>query len=180
MYWNVTGVMYAGNGSIGNSINQLTAPAGIFVNANDTLFISDGYNCRVLSYPPDNTNVTMVAGIGKCGVTLNRFAAHMRYLYVDANANIYIADTNNHRVVRWAPGSSAGVIVAGNGTAGTSLEQLNSPYGVWVDSSVNVYVSDYNNHRVMRWDSGASAGVLVAGITNSSGKRIGSKTSRFY
>lgn len=155
---------------MGNSINQLTAPAGIFINANDTLFVSDGYNCRVLSYPPNSTNVTIVAGVGKCGVTLNRLAAHMRYLYVDANENIYVADTGNHRILRWPSGASAGVIVAGNGTTGASLEQLDSPHGVWVDSSANVYVTDYDNHRVMRWASGASAGVLVAGVTNSSGK----------
>ena len=124
----------------------------------------------MVSYLRNAANGFLVAGTGLNGSALDRFALGMRYLQVDANGSIYIADTNNHRVVRWASGGSIGVVVAGNGTNGTSLNQLDYPYGIWVDSSFNVFVAEYNNHRITRWAPGASPGVVVAGISGVAGK----------
>lgn len=170
IYWNVTGVLYAGTGTSGSALNQLYGPAGLFLDSNDTLYVSDSGNCRVVSYLRNASIGSIVAGSGLNGTGLNRFAAAMRYLYVDTNGSIYIADTNNHRVIRWTSGSSTGVIVAGNGTNGTSLNQLDYPYGIWVDSNFNVYAVEFNNHRVTKWAPGASAGVVVAGFSGLSGK----------
>jgi sugar lactone lactonase YvrE len=170
VYWNVTGVVYAGNGTAGSALNKLSSPTGIFIDMNDTLYINDQSNYRVVSYLRDATSGTIVAGIGTSGNASNQFSTAVRYNYVDASENIYIADTGNNRVMRWASGGSTGVIVAGTNTSGNSLNQLNYPYGVWVDSSSNVFVTDESNQRVMKWASGASAGVVVAGITSSSGE----------
>ena len=35
-----------------------------------------------------------------------------------ANGDIFVADYNNHRVVKWAPGATEGVLVAGGNGAG--------------------------------------------------------------
>ncbi len=45
---------------------------------------------------------------------------------------MYIPDWANHRVVRWARGASAGVVVAGGHDEGARLDQLNGPAGVAV------------------------------------------------
>jgi hypothetical protein len=169
IYWNVNGARYAGNGTASSALNLLSSPVGIFINSNDTLYISDGSNYRVVSYLPNATSGTVVAGTGVSGNALNQFAGGMRFNYVDTSDNIYITDSGNSRVVRWASGGSTGVIVAGTGTAGTALNQLNAPYGVWVDSSSNLFVTEFTNNRATKWASGASVGVLVAGITNSPG-----------
>ena len=72
---------------------------------------------------------------------------------VDASGNLYIADSDNHRIRR----VTGGVIttIAGNGTPGYSGDngpatsaQLNAPTGVAVDASGNVYVADFSNQRV--------------------------------
>ena len=170
IYWNVNGVTYAGTGTGGSALNQLSGPAGLFLDANDNLYISDSGNFRVVSYLRSASRGSIVAGSGLNGTGLNQFAAGMRYLYVDTNGSIYVADTNNHRVIRWKNGSSTGVIVAGNGTNGTSFNQLDYPYGIWVDSNFNVYAAEFNNHRVTKWAPGASTGVVVAGVTGASGK----------
>ena len=34
-------------------------------------------------------------------------------VFVDNDGNIYVADSNNHRIVKWAPSASEGVVVAG-------------------------------------------------------------------
>ncbi|CAF3946015.1 unnamed protein product [Adineta steineri] len=67
----------------------------------------------------------------------------------------------------WPSGASTGTIVAGNGTFGTSFNQIYYPYGVWVDSSSNVYVAEYQNQRVTKWALGATTGILLAGVTGS-------------
>ncbi|CAF3668965.1 unnamed protein product, partial [Rotaria sp. Silwood1] len=169
-YWNVTGVTYAGNGTSGAALNQLSSPTGIFVTPNDTMYISDSGNWRIVAYLPNATSGSIVAGTGVGGSALTQLAINgIRYTYVDANQDIYISDSYNARVVRWASGGSTGVNIAGNNTGGSSLNQLNYPYGIWVDSSLNVFVSEYQNHRVTKWALGASAGVVVAGISGSSG-----------
>jgi sugar lactone lactonase YvrE len=167
-YWNVTGFKYFGTGTSGSGLNQLNAPTGIFIDSNDTLYITDAGNYRILSYLRNATNGT-VAVLGTNGSALNQFSQNMRYIHVDTSGNIYIADKGNNRVVRWASGGSTGVIVAGNDTAGNSLNLLNGPYGVWVDSDSNVYVTDTNNERVTKWAPNATVGVVVAGITGSAG-----------
>jgi hypothetical protein len=170
IYWNVTGIMYFANSTAGSGLNQLNAPTGIFIDSNDTLYISDAGNYRVLSYQRNATAATVVAGTsGVTGSALNQFSGNMRYIYVDTSGNIYIADKSNERVMRWAIGGSTGVMVAGNGVAGTALNQLDDPYGVWVDSNSNIFVTEFTNQRVTKWAPNATVGVVVAGITGSQG-----------
>jgi len=54
-------------------------------------------------------------------------------------------------------------IVAGGRDAGSALDQLNFPFGIFVDDNQTVYVADFANHRVVKWNRGASTGELVAG-----------------
>jgi hypothetical protein len=169
-YWNVTGISYFGNGTAGSGLNLLNVPTGIFIDSSNTLYISDTTNCRILSYLSYATNATVAAGqTGVCGSALNQLSTSMRFIYVDASGNIYITDTGNNRVMRWASGASTGVMVAGTGTGGSLLSQLSYPYGVWVDSNSNVFVTEYSNSRVTKWAPNATVGVLVAGISGSPG-----------
>ena len=39
----------------------------------------------------------------------------------------------NHRIMKWFSGALSGIMVAGNGTPGSSLSQLNRPRYVVVD-----------------------------------------------
>jgi sugar lactone lactonase YvrE len=77
--------------------------------------------------------------------------------------DLYVAQSNQHRV--WKKDLETGITttVAGMGGAGYLANQLNTPLGIYVSSEGSVYVADHNNHRVMRYDAGADYGVLVAG-----------------
>ncbi|UJR16830.1 hypothetical protein I4U23_003729 [Adineta vaga] len=162
IFWNKIGIIYAGNGIQGPSLNQLSSPTGIYMDPLDSLYINDNGNFRSIKYSSGATIGVLVAA-GMSGSALNQFGAGIRFGYADSNQNVYVADMSNHRVMRWANGASTGVVVAGNGTFGSTLNQLRNPYSVWVDSNSNVYVAEYMNHRVTKWSPGATAGIVVAG-----------------
>ncbi len=174
IYWNITATTRAGTGTSGPGLNQTSSPTGIYLDSNNKLYVVDSGNYRVLSYIPGVTVGTIIAGTTNVsGTALNLFSTGTRYAFVDSSQNLYVSDTYNNRVMFWANGNPTGVIVAGNGTFGTSLNEIYYPYGVWVDSSSNVFVAEYQNHRVTKWAQGAVTGVLVAGNTSSSGKQCG-------
>jgi DNA-binding beta-propeller fold protein YncE len=66
-----------------------------------------------------------------------------RGISVDGSGNVYVADTNNHRVQVF---TGTGTFVRKWGGTGTGDGQFNAPTGIVVDGSGNVYVADTNNH----------------------------------
>jgi sugar lactone lactonase YvrE len=73
---------------------------------------------------------------------------------VDADDNVYVADTTNHKIRKITP---AGVVttLAGAGTIGSAdgasgVAQFFGPNAVAVDSAGNVYVADTNNNRIRK------------------------------
>jgi hypothetical protein len=56
--------------------------------------------------------------------------------------------------------------VAGNGTAGSALNEFRYPSRVLLDSKKNIIVADTQNERITRWsstyDPRTSAGTIIA------------------
>ena len=69
---------------------------------------------------------------------------------VDSNGNVYVADTGNHRILKYDP---SGIFLETWGVRGTSAGQFTSPYGIAVDSEGNAYVTDMLNNRVQKRES---------------------------
>jgi len=101
--------------------------------------------------------------------------------FVDDSGNVYVADTYNSRVQKWAPGATSGTTVAGDGTPGTGASQLSLPSGVFIDGSGNLYVADQINNRVQKWAPGATSGTTVAGdgTSGSGANQLSGPTSLF-
>lgn len=100
---------------------------------------------------------------GGHGVGTNANQVWPSAVFVDTAGNIYLTDTYNHRVQKWAPGAAAGITVAGGNGAGSAADQFNFPMGLFVDHDGNTYIGDQNNNRVQKWSPGASQGITVAG-----------------
>ncbi|CAF3969253.1 unnamed protein product, partial [Adineta steineri] len=70
--------------------------------------------------------------------------------------NVYVADSNNDRIMRWCKESCKGsVVVGGNGNGngkGQQPKQLNYPKGLSFDVEGNLYVVDCGNHRIQKFD----------------------------
>ncbi|CAF4119142.1 unnamed protein product [Rotaria sp. Silwood2] len=105
-------------------------------------------------------NATTVAGGNGQGSDLNQLDIPYGF-FVDDNQSIYVADFNNHRVVKWDRGVSSGQIVAGGKGHGLDNDQLDSPMDVFVDKHGTMYISDRNNDRVQRWSRGAQSGETI-------------------
>lgn len=72
-----------------------------------------------------------------------------RGVAVDSADNLYIADTENHRIVRISTSGS----ISSWGSHGSGNGQFDRPTGIDVDSNNFVYVADTMNHRIQKFDT---------------------------
>ncbi|MEK7474273.1 MAG: hypothetical protein AAB152_01450 [Candidatus Coatesbacteria bacterium] len=106
--------------------------------------------------------ITTIAGDGSPGTGCESCAAETAQfngpcgVAVDTAGNIYVADTNNHRIRKITSGGVVTTIAGVSGSsgfggdsgAGTSA-YLNQPWAVTWNSSANVlYIADTGNHRI--------------------------------
>jgi trimeric autotransporter adhesin len=173
---------YSGDG--GQAVSaKLNTPDGLAVDSSGNIYVADSYNHRIRKITSDGV-ISTFAGTGAFGYSGDGGQATAAQLYyphdvaVDVFGNLYIADTNNHRIRKV---TSSGIIstVAGTGTAGYSADgvaattaKLNAPTGLAVDSSGNIYIADTYNHRIRKVTSdgviNTVAGIGTAGYSGDS------------
>ena len=134
------------------------------VDSNGSIYILDGDNGRVLKWMQGSSSGILAAGGSGLGNNTNQIdsAAGM---FIDSNTSaIWIADTHNHRIVRWTSPTTSAIVC---GSYGSNADQFRFPGGVFVDASDSnaLYVADTANHRIQLWVSGATSGRTVGGIT---------------
>ncbi|MEQ1946748.1 MAG: BACON domain-containing carbohydrate-binding protein [Bryobacteraceae bacterium] len=118
------------------------------------------------------------AGFGGDGGAGNAAQVNGPYgVAVDANGNVYIADTYNNRIRLVSNGNIS--TFAGNGAQGFAGDgglatgaQLNQPQGVAVDAAGSVYIADTGNNRIRLVSNGTITtigGTGTAGYTGDGG-----------
>jgi uncharacterized protein (TIGR03437 family) len=159
---------------------RVTLPRAIAVDAAGNLYIADWFCARVLRVV--NGVVSIFAGSGNPGFADGPAAqARFRYNYgvaVDAQGNVYVADSANERIRM----ISKGVVntLVGNGNAGFSGDngpatngELNSPTGVGVDSLGNLYIADFGNNVVRKVANGIITTIAGGGTATNGGSATG-------
>jgi len=115
--WNTTGITVAGTTNVvGNGSDQLYNPWGLTITYENTLYVADRFNHRIQKYLRGSLNGTTVAG--QANATTCPSYQCLRYpssIALDDNENLFISDTNNHRVVLWKKNATIGELVAGTG-----------------------------------------------------------------
>lgn len=137
----------------------LDSPAGVAVDTAGAIYVADTHNNRIRKVA--SGTITTIAGTGVAGFSGDGGPATSAALNlptaiaVDAAGNLYIADTNNHRI-RKISGTTI-TTVAGNGEQlylndGVAATQtgLDSPSGIAVDAAGNLYIGDTLNQRVRK------------------------------
>ena len=162
----------------GSSSSRLNGLQGIHVDENDTLYIADTGNNRVVVMRMNATNISMVLGTGY-GSGLTQFD-QPRDVFVTRTA-IYILDSRNYRVQTYAKNGTFIATVAGmtdsSGNVNT-MNKIGNAYSLFVDSDDYLYVSDSDNHRVLRFppnSTNGTNGVIVAGTGT-----VGSGPNQLY
>ena len=152
---------FAGSGTAGAANGQGIAaqfnyPGGVAVDSGGNVYVADSSNHRIRKITPDGT-VTTLAG-SSLGY-LNGQGSTSQFnkpsgVIVDSSGNVYVADTDNHRIRKITP-SGAVTTIAGSATAGGangqgSTAQFNNPKAITVDSNGNIYVADMTNHIIRK------------------------------
>src|SRR5665647_1294289 len=73
-----------------------------------------------------------------------------RDIAVDNNGNVYVADTGNNRIQKFA---SNGTYLTQWGGFGSDDGKFNGTESIAIDSSGNVYVADSGNNRTQKFSS---------------------------
>ena len=156
---------------------SLYHPGGTAVDAKGDVFIADSGDNVVREVTPAGV-IRRIAGTGIAGLGFAGPAGfpaalssldHPQNVAVNAQGDVFIADTYNNRVVKVTPQGQV-VTVAGDGVAGYSgdgrlaaFAELNSPTGLAVDSSGNLYIADSANNVIRRVDAKTGIITTVAG-----------------
>jgi len=115
-------------------------------------------NKLFINITPTTTNLkwkqqaTTIAGGNEEGNQFNQF--HTPFgIYVDGQQQIiYVADSENHRIIKWNFGERNGQVVAGGNGPGNRIDQLNYPCSVILDQNKkSLIICDNGNQRVVRW-----------------------------
>ena len=144
------GMVVAGGNGEGNKLNQLNDPTYIFVDREETVYVSDNWNHRVMKwYKGANEGIIVAGGQGQ-GNSLNQLNGPMGLL-VNEVGDIYVADWGNNRIMCWSSGSKEGRVIVGGNGRGNGSSQLSLPIGLSFDVENNLYVADSTNGRIQRF-----------------------------
>ena len=104
------------------------------------------------------------------GSSLNQLSTPAGIVRDPSSGTLYIADTNNHRIMSYVSGATSGTVVAGGNGGGSSSNQLCTPFGVQYDSASNsLFISNYGCHTIVSWVLGATSWTLIAGTNTVAG-----------
>ncbi|CAF1213729.1 unnamed protein product [Adineta steineri] len=148
---NNEGIVVAGGNGKGTQLNQLNCPTFIFVDKDQSVYVSDSSNDRVMKWRKDAKQGRIVAGGNGEGRNLNQLSSPAGVI-VDDLGQIYVADFGNDRVMRWCEDKEEGELVVGGNGVGYQSNQLNGPIGLSFDDEGNLYVADYLNHRIEKFE----------------------------
>jgi sugar lactone lactonase YvrE len=151
---------FSGDGGLATSA-ELDSPAGLALDSAGDLYIADSHNQRIREVVAATGIIATIAGTGAAGFSGDggvATAAQLNLptaLALDALGNLYVADTNNHRVRRIAAATGIITTVAGNGVeafAGdngpATAASIDSPNGLALDAVGNLYIADTHNGRL--------------------------------
>src|SRR5690606_16428666 len=171
------------NSSSTVSGSTMLSPSGITFSGSGggfRIYIADSDFNRVLVFGSITTNgQSALFALGQSDFTSSASAttqsglAAPSGLAVDGSNRLYVADSNNNRVMLWSlPISSnnqAANAVLGQGFyfsngAGVSTTSMDHPAGISIGSNGNLYVVDRQNNRVLVWTNSITTNGQAANI----------------
>ncbi|CAF1326761.1 unnamed protein product, partial [Adineta steineri] len=151
--WKQNAITVAGENELGQELNQLYHPKGVFLDKEKNIFIVDYYNHRIVEWKYNAKEGQIIAGGNGAGNEMDQLN-YPSVVIVDQNTqSIIIADQGNGRVIRWL-----------NQTQQILIHNIDC-YGLAIDKYGFLYVSDAGKNEVKQWRMGEydNEGIIVAG-----------------
>ena len=156
--WQTHAVTVAGGHGNGNGTHQLSSPHGLFVDEDQTVYIADYANHRIMGWRADADVGQVLAGGNGLGSRLNQLNYPTDVTVDGETDTLLVCDRSNARVMRWPrrPASSPG--------QGEIVLNNIGCYGLTMDGQGALYLSDPATYEVRRYDKGGDKkGAVVAG-----------------
>ncbi|CAF3723480.1 unnamed protein product [Rotaria sp. Silwood1] len=160
--WQQNGLTVAGGDRDGNGINQLSNPWGLYVDDDQTIYVADQCNHRIMEWKRDATSGQVVAGGNGKGSGTHKLSNPLDVIVDKETDSLIICDYSNRRVVRWP---------RRNGTSGETIISNIDCWGLTMDENGSLYIVDDEKAEVRRYRRGESQGTVVAG-GNGSGNHL--------
>ncbi|MEZ4666819.1 MAG: TIGR03663 family protein [Anaerolineae bacterium] len=150
----------------------LNRPNGIAIGASGNIYVADTWNYRVVVYTSDGRYLNSWGQRGEFGASAPTQPTDgfwgPRGIAVDAEENVYVADTGNKRIRVY---SSNGTWLRDIGSTGSGVGQLDEPSSVVVGADFLLYAADYWNRRISVF---TLDGVPLTNFVNNQGQSINS------
>ena len=135
----------------------------MYIDDDQTIYIADQSNHRILEWKWNATSGQVVAGGNKQGNEDHQLSYPTDVIVDKERDNLIICDMGNRRVVRWP---------RRNGTSGETIISNINCVGLTMDENGSLYIVDDEKHEVRRYRRGGeSQGTVVAG-GNGKGNRL--------
>ncbi|CAF4617757.1 unnamed protein product, partial [Rotaria sp. Silwood2] len=154
----------------GNGINQLSNPYGFYVDDDQSVYVADTWNHRIVEWKWGAMSGQVVAGGNGEGSGGHQLSYPLGVFIDKERDSLIICDGSNKRVVRWP---------RRNGISGETIISNISCVGLTMDENGSLYVTDVGKAEVRRYRRGESQGTVVAG-GNGHGNRLDQLSSPYY
>ncbi|CAF1558909.1 unnamed protein product [Rotaria sp. Silwood1] len=134
--------------------DDLSCPWGLYVDDDQTVYVADGWNHRIVKWKSDEKNGQVVAGGHGKGHETRQLSCPKDVIVDRERDSLIICDRQNEIVVQWP---------RRNGTSGEAIISDIACVGLTMDENGSLYVVDNEKHEVRRYKSDDTKGTLVAG-----------------
>ncbi|CAF1438742.1 unnamed protein product [Rotaria sp. Silwood1] len=160
--WSKNGITVAGGNRRGSETNQLSYPWGLYVDDDQTIYVADCENHRIVEWISGATNEKVVAGGNGEGNGAHQLKFPRDVIIDKDSDSLIISDWGNKRVTQWP---------RRNGTRGETIISNITCGGLTKDDNGFLYVVDEGKYEVRRYKIGDTQGTVVAG-GNGKGNRL--------
>ncbi|CAF1248767.1 unnamed protein product [Adineta steineri] len=153
--WKQNGITIAGGNYDGDALNQLESPRGLYVDDEQSVYIADTSNQRIMKWKNDAASGEVVAGGNEQGNRTDQLNQPTDVIVDKATDSFIICDRENRRVMTWSRRNST--------TSGEIIIANIKCWRLTMDNQRFLYVTDTDKHEVRRFRMGETQGKLVAG-----------------
>ncbi|CAF3580024.1 unnamed protein product [Rotaria sp. Silwood1] len=160
--WQQNGIIVAEGNEYGNGINQLYNPRIFYVDDDQTIYVADSSNHRIVEWKWGMIHGQVVASGNEKGSGTHQLSYPQDVIVDKESDSLIICDNSKRRVVRWS---------RRNGTRGAPIISNISCWSLTIDKNEFLCVVDNGKHEVRRYRRGESQKTVVAD-GNGKGNRL--------